>query len=154
MALINIEKDNTTYSVNTQNVTSIVKFTNDPTTYQVFVDGYYNAFIITEDKYQEFLNADYSGGGGGQGGIQSNTISRMEYDGENLNINGNRANIPTSESISTIDYADNSLIIDGEEVEVGGSNMVYNTATGVLSGAKNQDGDDVNLTVGTITITF
>lgn len=154
MALINIEKDGTTYSVNTQNVTSIVKFTNEPTTYQVFVDGYDNAFIITEDKYQEFLNADYSGGGGAGGGIQSSTIQRMEYDGENLNINGNRANIPTSESISTIDYADNSLIIDGEEVEVGGSNMVYNTSTGKLAGAKDQNGNDVTFDVGTITITF
>lgn len=36
----------------------------------------------------------------------------------------------------------------------GGSNMVYNTATGILSGAKDENGNDVEFAVGTITITF
>lgn len=132
MALINIEKDGTTYSVNTQNVTYIAKFDEQTQTFQVFIDGYDNAFTITEAKYQEFLSADYSGGGGGgQGGIQSNTIQRMEFDGDKtLTIN----NIP----------------FEGG----GGSNMVYNTETGVLSGAKDQTGADVTFEVGTITIQF
>lgn len=41
-----------------------------------------------------------------------------------------------------------------EENPSGGSNMVYDTTTGKLTGAKDQNGNDVTFEVGTITITI
>lgn len=47
-----------------------------------------------------------------------------------------------------------AVSVFGVDVAGGGSNMVYNTATGKLSGAKDQNGNDVEFEVGSITITI
>lgn len=111
-----------------QNVQCLVKYP-DSTYAVVFEDG--TSLSISKADYGKVKALDYSQGGGqGGGGIQSSTISNMEFDGnKTLTINGTP-------------FAGGG----------GGSNMVYDTTTGVLSGAKDQDGNDVEFEFGTVTI--
>lgn len=52
-----------------------------------------------------------------------------------------------------LDNESKELTVFGESIK-GGSSMVYNTTDGSLTGAKDQDGNDVTLNVNTITISF
>lgn len=82
----------------------------------------------------------------------------MDVRGENvIYINGDESQIEwNGGSREETIHHDGLLdrVADLENKPSGGSNMVYNTETGELTGAKDQDGNDVTLEVGTITIEF
>lgn len=115
-----------TITVTPQNVQGLVRYAEGGYAV-IFEDG--TSLSITEDNYNAIKALNYSGGGGGEGGIQSSTINNMEFDG------------------------DKTLTINGTPFEGGGSSMVLH-ADNTLTGAKNEAGEDVTMSIGTITITI
>lgn len=95
---------------------------------------------VTFDEFHNLEELNYSAGGGGGGGLTPEQEAKLDKA------------IP-SDSISTMEVNGDTLTINGTPFE-GGSAIVYNTDTNILSGAKDQNGNDVTLYANTITIEF
>jgi len=114
-----------TITVTPLTVAYLANFNNQ--SYSVVLTPNDTTFNITAEDYNGIKNLDYSYGGGGSG------------------------------SGSTVSFDDQTqiLTIDGVQHQIsGGSEMVFNTNTHILSGAVDQNGNSVSFELGNVTITI
>lgn len=114
-----------TITVTPLTVAYLANFNNE--SYSVVLTPNDETFSITAEDYNGIKALDYSYGGGGSG------------------------------SGSTVSFDDQTqvLTIDGVQHQIsGGSEMVFNTNTHILSGAVDQNGNSVSFELGNVTITI
>lgn len=120
-----IIKDGKTITVTPLTVAYLANFNNE--SYSVVLTPNDETFSITAEDYNGIKNLDYSYGGGGSG----------------------------SGSVVSFDDQNQILTIDGVQHQIsGGSEMVFNTNTHILSGAVDQNGNSVSFELGNVTITI
>lgn len=119
-----IIKDGKIITVSNLIVAYLANFNNE--SYSVVLTPNDTTFSITAEDYNGIKNLDYSSGGGSGSG-------------------------------STVAFDDQTqiLTIDGVQHQIsGGSEMVFNTNTHILSGAVDQNGNSVSFELGNVTITI